>query len=132
MLSTGSSTIAQHSSVQRASHRRGESEDSTVVLIDGNASGLNDNWEHPHIQRPRPIEREFPRPSYSEFFDTEKMKLSSIRLRTDLNQIVNMFNSQVDEEIPVLRYSQDLRRQNITKQVKSRKDKKRSRKCQIL
>lgn len=128
LLSTGSSTIEIHcSAATRESyiHTRNYSEESTVVLIDGVSTVLDDSVPlSPHMVS------KLTQPSYSEFFDMEKMKLHSIRLRTDLNEIMNSFTSNVDEGIPVLRYSQELVRNDV--KTTHQNSKKRTRKCQIL
>jgi hypothetical protein len=107
--------------------------DSTVVLVEGISNVLDEDLDISEISdgsagtqsnRRNP---KLSQPSYSEFFDTEKMNRCSIRLRTDLNEIMNSFTSGVDDELQVLRYSQEIERKNFQVPLK-----KGTQKCQIL
>jgi hypothetical protein len=106
--------------------------DSTVVLVEGISAALDEDFDISETSDASPGPQSnrstiLAQPSYSEFFDTEKMNRCSIRLRTDLNEIMNSFTSGVDDELGVLRYSHEIERKDF--RVPQKKE---TQKCQIL
>ena len=132
ILSTGSSTVEKHSStlslkLDEPVSYHSDGEESTVVVVDGiSAENIDENSGN-SLQSPDEKALRLAQPSYSELFDSDKINLNAIRLRTDLNRIMNGFTADVSDEIPVLRYSQEIQRKNFKKP-----EIRRTRQCEIL
>ncbi len=125
LLDTGSSTVENLYADQSVD------KESTVVLVDGVSGALDETLDR--SDRIRPFGYSYSKlaqPSYSEFFVPDKMNLHSIRLRTDLNEIMNSFSTQVNDELGVIRYSAETERKKLHRPAASATYHKRT--CQIL